>query len=80
MICWQAGSSSLSSLCANNGLYLLGPGTEVIGSLLILLWRKGAIDLVFALSVINVIIMGAGVFRRHLRAQILRWPCLAELV
>jgi iron(III) transport system permease protein len=46
----------------STGLYLLGPGTEVIGSLLVLLWGRGAIDLISALSVINVIIIGAGVF------------------
>jgi iron(III) transport system permease protein len=44
------------------GLYLLGPGTEVIGSLLVSLWSRGANDLVSALSIINVIIIGAGVF------------------
>jgi iron(III) transport system permease protein len=44
------------------GLYLLGPRTEVIGSLLVSLWSRGANDLVSALSVINVIIIGAGVF------------------
>ncbi len=44
----------------STGVYLLGPGTEVIGSLLVSLWGTGAIDLVSALSVINVLIVGIG--------------------
>ena len=44
----------------STGIYLLGPGTEVIGSLLVSLWGTGAIDLVSALSVINVLIIGIG--------------------
>jgi iron(III) transport system permease protein len=46
----------------STGVYLLGPGTEVIGSLLISLWGTGAIDLVSALSVINVVMIGVGFF------------------
>jgi iron(III) transport system permease protein len=38
----------------STGIYLLAPGTEVIGSLLVSLWGTGAIDLVSALSVVNV--------------------------
>ena len=38
----------------STGVYLLGPGTEVIGSLLVSLWGTGAVDLVSALSVVNV--------------------------
>jgi iron(III) transport system permease protein len=38
----------------STGVYLLGPGTEVIGSLLVSLWGTGAVDLVSALSVINI--------------------------
>jgi iron(III) transport system permease protein len=44
----------------STGIYLLGPGTEVIGSLLVSLWGTGAVDLVSALSVINVAILGVG--------------------
>ena len=44
----------------STGIYLLGPGTEVIGSLVISLWGTGAIDLVSALSVVNVVMIGAG--------------------
>ena len=32
----------------STGIYLLGPGTEVIGSLLVSLWGTGAVDLVAA--------------------------------
>jgi iron(III) transport system permease protein len=44
----------------STGVYLLSPGTEVIGSLLVSLWASGAIDLVAALSVINVLLVGVG--------------------
>jgi iron(III) transport system permease protein len=44
----------------STGIYLLGPGTEVIGSLLVSLWGTGAIDLVSALSVVNVVMIAAG--------------------
>ena len=44
----------------STGIYLLGPGTEVIGSLLVSLWGTGAIDLVSALSVVNVVMIGIG--------------------
>jgi len=44
----------------STGIYLLGPGTEVIGSLLVSLWGTGAIDLVSALSVVNVAMIGIG--------------------
>jgi iron(III) transport system permease protein len=44
----------------STGIYLLGPGTEVIGSLLVSLWGTGAIDLVSALSVVNVLMIGVG--------------------
>jgi iron(III) transport system permease protein len=46
----------------STGIYLLGPGTEVIGSLLVSLWGTGAIDLVSALSVVNVVMIGMGLF------------------
>lgn len=44
----------------STGIYLLAPGTEVIGSLLVSLWGTGAIDLVSALSVVNVLMIGVG--------------------
>ena len=44
----------------STGVYLLGPGTEVIGSLIVSLWGTGALDLIAALSVVNVVIIGAG--------------------
>jgi iron(III) transport system permease protein len=44
----------------STGVYLLGPGTEVIGSLIVSLWGTGAIDIVSALSVINVVLVGLG--------------------
>ena len=44
----------------STGVYLLGPGTEVIGSLLVSLWGTGAVDLVSALSVVNVVMIGVG--------------------
>jgi iron(III) transport system permease protein len=46
----------------STGIYLLGPGTEVIGSLLVSLWGRGATGLVSALSVVNVAIIGVGLF------------------
>ncbi|MFO1149714.1 MAG: iron ABC transporter permease [Alsobacter sp.] len=45
----------------STGIYLLGPGTEVIGSLMVSLWGTGAIDLVSALAVINILIISAGI-------------------
>ncbi|WP_460449007.1 ABC transporter permease [Alsobacter sp. SYSU BS001988] len=44
----------------STGIYLLGPGTEVIGSLMVSLWGTGAIDLVSALAVINILIISVG--------------------
>ena len=44
----------------STGVYLLAPGTEVIGSLIVSLWATGAIDTVSALSVINVLLVGLG--------------------
>jgi iron(III) transport system permease protein len=44
----------------STGVYLLGPGTEVIGSLIVSLWATGAVDTVSALSVINVALVGLG--------------------
>ena len=39
---------------------LLGPGTEVIGSLLVSLWGTGAAEAVAALSFINVVLVAIG--------------------
>ena len=44
----------------STGVYLLSPGTEVIGSLLVSLWGTGAIDLVTALSTVNIAMIGVG--------------------
>lgn len=44
----------------STGVYLLGPGTEVIGSLLVSLWGTGAVDLVSALSVVNIALIALG--------------------
>ena len=44
----------------STGVYLLGPGTEVIGSLLVSLWGTGAAESVAALSLINVVLVAIG--------------------
>jgi iron(III) transport system permease protein len=44
----------------STGVYLLAPGTEVIGAQLVSLWQGGAIDIVAALSLINIVLVGAG--------------------
>jgi len=44
----------------STGVYLLGPGTEVIGSLLVSLWGSGGADMVAALSLINVVLVAVG--------------------
>ncbi len=44
----------------STGVYLLGPGTEVIGSLIVSLWGAGALDLIAALSVVNILIVALG--------------------
>src|SRR3954471_1161759 len=44
----------------STGVYLLGPGTEVIGSLLGSLWGTGAAESVAALSFINVVLVAIG--------------------
>lgn len=50
----------------STGVYLLSPGTETIGSMLVSLWAAGAIDIVAALSFINIVIvvLGLGVALR----------------
>ena len=44
----------------STGIFLLGPGPELIGPLLVSLWGGGSIDLVSALSVVNVAMAGVG--------------------
>jgi iron(III) transport system permease protein len=44
----------------STGVYLLAPGTETIGSLIVSLWATGAIDTVAALSAVNVVLVAAG--------------------
>jgi iron(III) transport system permease protein len=44
----------------STAVYLLGPGTEVIGSLIVSLWGAGSMDLVAALSAVNVLLVVAG--------------------
>ncbi|WP_369973856.1 ABC transporter permease [Pelomonas sp. KK5] len=44
----------------STGIYLLSPGTEVIGALLVSMWASGATDLVAALSVINIVMVSVG--------------------
>lgn len=44
----------------STGVYLLSPGTETIGSMLVSLWATGAIDIVAALSFINILLVAVG--------------------
>jgi iron(III) transport system permease protein len=44
----------------STAVYLLAPGTEVIGAQLVSLWQGGAIDLVAALSLVNVVLVAVG--------------------
>ena len=44
----------------STAVYLLGPGTEVIGSLVVSRWGGGAIDLVTSLSCVNVVLITIG--------------------
>ncbi|MTV37916.1 ABC transporter permease [Duganella radicis] len=44
----------------STGVYLLSPGTEVIGALLVSLWATGSTDLVAALSFINISLVAVG--------------------
>ena len=44
----------------STAVYLLGPGTEVIGSLVVSRWGGGAVDLVTALSCVNVALITVG--------------------
>jgi iron(III) transport system permease protein len=44
----------------STGVYLLAPGNEVIGASLVSLWQGGAIDIVAALSLINIVLVAIG--------------------
>lgn len=44
----------------STGVYLLAPGTEVIGSLLVSLWATGGVDVVAALSTVNIALVCGG--------------------
>ena len=44
----------------STGVYLLAPGNEVIGAQLVSLWQGGAIDVVAALSLINIVLVFVG--------------------
>ncbi|HEY2929725.1 ABC transporter permease [Piscinibacter sp.] len=44
----------------STAVYLLGPGTEVLGAMLVSLWATGGADVVAALSLINVVLVGLG--------------------
>ena len=50
----------------STGVYLLSPGTEVIGAMIVSMWGAGAVDLVAALSFINItlVAMGLGIALR----------------
>lgn len=54
----------------STGVYLLSPGTEVIGSMLVSLWATGGVDIVAALSTVNTALVCGGLllialFGRH---------------
>ena len=44
----------------STGVYLLSPGTEVFGAMLVSLWASGSTDLVAALSFINISLVAIG--------------------
>jgi iron(III) transport system permease protein len=44
----------------STGVYLLSPGTEVIGAMLVSLWAAGSTDVVAALSFINITLVAIG--------------------
>ncbi|MDB5761942.1 MAG: spermidine/putrescine transporter permease [Herminiimonas sp.] len=44
----------------STGVYLLSPGTEVIGAMIVSMWGAGAVDLVAALSFINITLVAIG--------------------
>ena len=45
----------------STGIYLIGPGSEVMGAMLVSLWSAGNIDVVSALSVINTVMIALGI-------------------
>jgi iron(III) transport system permease protein len=44
----------------STAVYLLAPGTEVIGAQLVSLWQGGALDMVASLSLINIVLVAVG--------------------
>jgi iron(III) transport system permease protein len=44
----------------STGVYLLAPGNEVIGAEIVSLWQGGAIDVVAALSLVNIVLVAIG--------------------
>ena len=44
----------------STAVYLLAPGTEVIGAQLVSLWQGGAIDMVASLSLVNIVLVAVG--------------------
>jgi hypothetical protein len=48
----------------STGVYLQGPGTEVLGALIVSLFGGGSLELVAALSVVNVALVAAGLCSR----------------
>ena len=44
----------------STGVYLQGPGTEVLGAVIVSLFGGGSLELVAALSMVNVVLVGAG--------------------
>jgi iron(III) transport system permease protein len=46
----------------STGVYLQGPGTEVLGPLIVSLFGGGSLELVAALSLVNVVLVAAGLF------------------
>jgi iron(III) transport system permease protein len=44
----------------STSVYLLSPGTETIGALIVSLWAGGSVDLVAALSFINIVLVAVG--------------------
>ena len=44
----------------STAVYLLAPGTEVIGAQLVSLWQGGAIDIVAGLSLVNIVLVAIG--------------------
>lgn len=45
----------------STGIYLLSPGSEVMGSLLVNLWTAGNLDVISALSVVNTAVIALGI-------------------